>query len=79
MNEFPKVIGVEALAREWRIKPRTLQAWARTGKLPARKAGRLIVFDVRDLDVWFAKLPRADEKTARITKNTKRAADGGSP
>lgn len=53
----PQLMTVGALAERWTIKPGTLREWARRGKIPSRKFGRLLVFDVDELRSWYATRP----------------------
>ena len=55
--QLPELLTVEVLAERWHIKPGTIRAWARRGRIPSRKMGRLLVFDVRELTDWFDQLP----------------------
>ena len=57
----PRFCGIERAARLTGLAPMTLRKWARTGKIPARRAGRLILFDLAELDHWLAGLPGASE------------------
>ena len=50
---LPNLITIEALSRAWQIRPDTLRAWTRTGKLKSIRIGRKILIDV-------ASLPRAE-------------------
>ena len=56
-RELPELVTVEVLAEKWHIKPGTLRMWARRGRLPSRKMGRLIVFSVQELAEWYQRLP----------------------
>lgn len=43
--------STETLATELGIKPRTLQAWCRDGKVPHHRLGRLIRFSPQDVEL----------------------------
>lgn len=45
----PNLITVEALSRAWQIRPDTLRAWCRTGKLGHIKIGRKLMICVESL------------------------------
>ena len=53
--------GIKRAARITGLSEMCLRKWARTGKIPARRAGRLILFDLAELDRWLAGLPTASE------------------
>ena len=54
---LPDLLTVETLAEKWSLRPGTIRAWARRGKIPSRKMGRLLVFDTEELAKWFEHLP----------------------
>ena len=56
-RQLPELVTVEVLAAKWHLKRGTIRAWARRGKIPSRKMGRLLVFDVGELANWFGELP----------------------
>jgi excisionase family DNA binding protein len=51
----------EALSRRVGIKADTLRLWARTGKLPAKRIGSLVLFRRADIDEWLAGAPSASD------------------
>lgn len=57
----PRFCGIERAARITGLAPMTLRKWSRQGRIPARRAGRLILFDLAELDRWLAGLPTASE------------------
>ena len=60
----PKFCGIERAARITGLAPMTLRKWSRHGRIPARRAGRLILFDLAELDAWLAGLPSATDRDA---------------
>ena len=56
-RRLPDLVTVEVLASRWNLKPGTIRKWARLGQIPSRRMGRLLVFDVRELDDWYRQLP----------------------
>lgn len=58
---LPEHVGAAALSRHIGVPVATIRLWARQGKLPARRAGSLILFSVTDVAAWLAGLPPATE------------------
>jgi excisionase family DNA binding protein len=50
-----RFIGIKELAVYLDLKEPTIKAWLYQGRLPFVKMGRLIKFDIREIDVWIAK------------------------
>jgi excisionase family DNA binding protein len=64
----------EALARRVGIKADTLRLWARTGKLPARRVGSLVLFRRAEIDEWLSNAPSASEAIPTKRRKTKARA-----
>ena len=60
-SSLPELLTVDVLAAKWSLKPGTIRAWARQGRIPSRKMGRLIVFDTVELSKWYEHLPTTVE------------------
>jgi len=56
MNEGnPELVKVQDVAKYLRVKISTVYDWAKKGKLPGVKVGRLWRFHRRDIDEWLEK------------------------
>jgi excisionase family DNA binding protein len=51
---LPQLVGVAKLARRLAVDEPTLRAWARRGKIPSFKLGKLTMFDEADVVAWLA-------------------------
>ena len=48
------LLTVKHLSQRLQIKPSTLYAWVRHGKIPSRKIHGLVRFDPTEIDCWLA-------------------------
>lgn len=53
MEGFEKALTSEEAGELLQIHPKTVQKWARQGKIPARKFGDLWRFRASELDGWW--------------------------
>lgn len=54
-------LGVPGVSRWLGQKPATIRKWGRSGFLPARRAGSLLLFDRDEITAWLRGLPPATE------------------
>ena len=47
-----KLLTVQEIAKYLRVKPSTVYEWAKNGKMPAAKVGRLWRFDREKVEAW---------------------------
>jgi len=47
-----KIMTVEEVAEYLRVRPSSVYEWAKTGKMPAAKVGRLWRFHREEIDAW---------------------------
>ncbi|MGC9455789.1 MAG: helix-turn-helix domain-containing protein [Phycisphaerae bacterium] len=52
MSESPSLMTVEEVAEFLRVRPSTVYDWAKDGKIPASKVGRLWRFHRDEIDEW---------------------------
>ena len=50
-----KLIGVKELAEYLDVKENTIYGWVYTKQIPYYKLGRLVKFDVEEIDRWLEK------------------------
>lgn len=48
----PQFLTVEEVAEMLRLKPRTIYNMVSQRRIPFRKAGRQLLFDVREIEEW---------------------------
>jgi len=65
--------GPEQAQRRYGPNAMTWRKWARIGFVPAKRVGRLILFDFAELDAWLAARPTASESIP----TPRRRAKGG--
>jgi excisionase family DNA binding protein len=69
------LLTVNALSQRLQIKPSTLYAWARQGKIPCRKIHGLVRFDPIEIDRWLASFSPTPSVPPEIGKRRKDHAD----
>ena len=47
------LISLKEIAEHLNVKPSTIYAWVNQKRLPYIKIGRLVKFDLRDIDAWI--------------------------
>lgn len=47
-----RLMTVEEVARYLRVRPSTIYEWAKEGKIPAAKVGRLWRFHQEEIETW---------------------------
>ena len=52
MNAPSELLTVDEVADFLRVKPSTVYEWAKTGKIPARRVGRLWRFSREEIEIW---------------------------
>jgi len=52
VSESPSLMTVEEVAEFLRVRPSTVYDWAKDGKIPASKVGRLWRFHRDEIDEW---------------------------
>jgi len=52
VNAANELLTVEEVADFLRVKPSTVYEWAKQGKIPASKVGRLWRFSKQDIEAW---------------------------
>ena len=52
-NDPPRLLSVEELARKWSLRPATVRAWLRRGRLRGYKVGASWRLDPRDLNEFL--------------------------
>ncbi|MFW6106558.1 MAG: helix-turn-helix domain-containing protein [bacterium] len=52
MNAANELLTVDEVADFLRVKPSTVYEWAKQGKIPASKVGRLWRFSRKDVEAW---------------------------
>lgn len=52
MNAANELLTVDEVAEFLRVKPSTVYEWAKQGKIPASKVGRLWRFRREDVEAW---------------------------
>ena len=52
MNVPSELLTVDEVADFLRVKPSTVYEWAKNGKIPARKVGRLWRFSREEIESW---------------------------
>ena len=52
MDPSDVLLTVDEVAAFLRVKPATVYEWARNGKIPASKVGRLWRFSRREIETW---------------------------
>ena len=50
-----RFIGKEDLAVYLDVSPETIRSWQKTGKVPYFKVGRLVKFDLKEIERWLQK------------------------
>jgi excisionase family DNA binding protein len=48
-----RLVGLQEIAVYLNIKPSTIYAWVNQKRLPYIKIGRLVKFDLQDIDAWI--------------------------
>jgi excisionase family DNA binding protein len=67
MNAHRQLLVVDEVADFLRVKSSTVYEWAKNGKIPARKVGRLWRFSREDIEVWMRESsPRAGRQLSGL-------------
>ena len=62
-----KLIAVDEVAEYLRVKVTTVYEWAKEGKIPAAKVGRLWRFDREEIEAWVKS--RKPSMDVNVSKN----------
>ena len=67
MSEFEPLLDVQEAADLLRIHPKTVQAWARAGRLPCLRMGKYWRFRKSALEVWVAEQLESSHQSRRVS------------
>lgn len=59
-----RFIGPDELAQYLDLSVNTIYAWVSSGKVPFVKMGRLVKFELKEIDKWILRLQRDPRKEA---------------
>jgi excisionase family DNA binding protein len=60
-------IDIKKLSAKLDVKPMTIYGWVHDGLIPCRWFGRLVRFDVAEIEVWEAQRPKVSPRRGKIT------------
>ena len=69
MDSQDKLLTVEEVAAFLRVKPTTVYVWAKNGKIPANKIGRLWRFRLDEIKEWLNSGTTQSGVPHRLKKN----------
>jgi excisionase family DNA binding protein len=59
-----KLLTIDQLSETLNVKKKTIYDWTHKGLIPYKRAGRLLRFDLNDIERWLK-----NKKSTKITRN----------